>query len=191
MTSSGDGNLQIWNIFHPEKKKPLICLQEHSREVYSIDWNFGGCSNQHILSASWDGSTKLWDINRTDSLFTFINDDLSSNYCARFSPFISNLFSSVSINGILTLWNYLDFSGKPVTSIRAHPGEILTCDWDHFHPYSMATGASDKLIRIWDIRNLRGFIFELQGNEEAVRRIKFSSCVSNKIASAGYDLKTR
>ncbi|XP_033239134.1 peroxisomal targeting signal 2 receptor isoform X2 [Drosophila pseudoobscura] len=78
-TASGDGSLQIWSGLDAEAaegqetpKQPLICLQEHKNEIYSLDW--GEQWNYHtLLSASWDRTLKLWDCNRQHSITTFVN----------------------------------------------------------------------------------------------------------------------
>ncbi|XP_055845725.1 peroxisomal targeting signal 2 receptor [Episyrphus balteatus] len=189
-TASGDGSLQIWDLEAREKStKPMAVMQEHKNEVYSIDWG-EQWNNHHILSASWDGSMKLWDSNRLNSVATFVgHSDLI--YCAKFSPLLANIFSSVSTDGHLNLWNSLDFSGKPLISVPAHAGEVLTCDWSKFDRNVLVTGGSDGVVRGWDLRNLRQHTFELYSGEYAVRRLAFSPCSPTLLAAANYDFTTR
>lgn len=190
-TASGDGSLQIWSLDKDEEKstKPLAILQEHKNEVYSIDWG-EQWNNHHILSASWDGSMKLWDSNRLNSLTTFAgHSDLI--YCAKFSPLLANIFASVSTDGLLNLWNSLDFSGKPLISVPAHSGEVLNCEWSKFDRNVLVTGGSDGVVRGWDLRNLRQHTFELYSGEFAVRRLAFSPCSPTILAAANYDFTTR
>lgn len=193
-TASGDGSLQVWNVEKP-KEKPVLVLHEHKNEIYSLDWgekwNF-----HHLLSASWDGTVRLWDVNRTSSLTTFTDTSPNSLiYCANFSPLIANLISTVSTDGNLNLWNSLDFSGtsKPLMTIAAHEdAEVLCCEWNKFDRNVLVTGGSDGLIRGWDLRNLRGHVFELStDSERAVRRISFSPHSSAYLASANFDFTTK
>ncbi|XP_017129608.1 peroxisomal targeting signal 2 receptor [Drosophila elegans] len=195
-TASGDGSLQIWCGLDGESaanqqtpKQPLICLQEHKNEVYSLDW--GEKWNYHtLLSASWDCTLKLWDCNRQNSITTFVgHNDLI--YGAKFSPLIANLFASVSTDGHLNLWNSLDFAGKPLMSIEAHASEALSCDWSHFDRNVLVTGGSDGLIRGWDLRKMRTHVFELYSGEFAVRRLACSPHSAAVLASANYDFTTR
>ncbi|XP_017486849.1 PREDICTED: peroxisomal targeting signal 2 receptor-like, partial [Rhagoletis zephyria] len=77
-TASGDGSLQIWGGLNQDidaeatlttLTQPLMVLQEHKNEVYSINW--GEQWNYHqLLSASWDGTIKLWDCHRQNSVAT-------------------------------------------------------------------------------------------------------------------------
>ncbi|XP_036216184.2 peroxisomal targeting signal 2 receptor [Bactrocera oleae] len=200
-TASGDGSLQIWgglddDIVATETtlkslNQPLICLQEHKNEVYSINW--GEQWNCHqLLSASWDGTIKLWDCHRQNSIATYTgHSDLI--YCAKFSPLIANLFASVSTDGNLNLWNSaLEFSGKPLMSIEAaHNGEVLACDWSQFDRNILMTGGSDGLVRAWDLRNMRHHIFQLYSGEFAVRRVACSPTAATVVATANYDFTTR
>lgn len=196
-TSSGDGSLQIWTGLDADSEsaekipqKPVMCLREHKNEVYSVDWSEKWNYHQ-ILSASWDGSIKLWDCNRQKSVATYSgHSDLL--YSAKFSPFIANIFASVGTDGLLNLWNSFDFSGKPLMSVpAAHDSEILSMDWSKLDRNVLVTGGADGLVRAWDLRNMREHVFELFSGEFAVRRLAFSPHKATVLASANYDFTTR
>lgn len=91
-----------------------------------MDWN---CNRQldQFLSASWDHSIKLWDPNGAQSLATFA-DHQHVVYSAVWSPHVSRTFASASGDNTLRIW---DISAPPRAqqTIRAHDGEVLTCDW--------------------------------------------------------------
>lgn len=55
----------------------------------------------------------------------------------------------------------------------------------------MATGGSEGLIKIWDIRHFSNPLFEVQSGCTAVRRIKYSCHKRNALASVSYDGITR
>ena len=69
--------------------------------------------------------------------------------------------------------------------------QVLTVDWCKHDSNILATGASDGLIRIWDLRNFGVPITELKGNEFAVRKVQFSPHSFSVLASVGYDFTTR
>lgn len=189
--------MQIWGGLDADTEnllksstKPIILFQEHKNEVYSIDW--GEQWNYHqLLSSSWDGTVKLWDCNRPNSVSTYVgHTDLI--YCAKFSPLIANLFASVGTDTNLNLWSSLDFSGKPLMTIQAeHAGELLSCDWSHFDRNLLVTGGSDGQVRGWDLRNMRHHLFELYSGDFAVRRLAFSPTMATVLAAANYDFTTR
>lgn len=51
---------------------------------------------------------------------------------------------------------------RPSVKINAHQAEILSCSWNQFYPFVLATGGAEGLIRIWDIRKLLTPIFQLE-----------------------------
>ncbi|XP_026473457.1 peroxisomal targeting signal 2 receptor [Ctenocephalides felis] len=187
ITASGDGGLQLWNITNVPTM-PHSVYKEHKKEVYSVDWSRTR-QEQHMLSASWDCTVKLWDPNRLTSLSTYLGHS-QLVYNAMFSRHIPNTFASVSGDGFLKLWNTLN-SQRPDASIKAHDAEVLSCDWCKYEQNVLATAGSDGLIKGWDIRNMTMPIFELKGCEYAVRRIQFSPHSMSILASVSYDFTTR
>ncbi|XP_055382485.1 peroxisomal targeting signal 2 receptor [Condylostylus longicornis] len=206
VTSSGDGIMQLWDLNSPLKNpKPIQLYSEHNAEIYSLDWGSFWHSN-NILSASWDNKLKIWDPTRGNSLSTFVmnRSSISSQstlitndiliYQAAYAPFIPNIFSSVSTDGNLCLWNSLDFSGNPIGKIKVHNEEALSLDWNKFNHWMLATGGSDGLIRCWDIRNIKDDspVYEFLGSElMAIRKIKYSQCLPNILATTSFDCTTR
>merc|ERR1712000_479385 len=67
LTSSGDGSLRLYDVsLAPEF--PIATFQEHSREAFSCSWNL--TSKATFASSSWDGSVKIWNPERQQSLLT-------------------------------------------------------------------------------------------------------------------------
>ena len=119
VTASGDGVLQLWDI-DSNSNTPKCCYAEHTKEVYSIDWN-NTRHEQLMLSASWDCSIKLWDPMRKHSLMTYMGHS-QLVYNAKFSVHMANTFASVSGDGYLNLWNTMN--PNPVARIKAHDAEV-------------------------------------------------------------------
>ncbi|XP_077286027.1 peroxisomal biogenesis factor 7 [Arctopsyche grandis] len=186
VSASGDGGLQVWDLSRPAMAP--LSLREHKKEVYSVDWSRTR-QEQHILSASWDCSVKLWDPNRQSSLNTYLGHS-QLVYNAMFSPHIPNTFASVSGDGYMKIWSSIN-TIRPTMSVKAHEAEVLSCDWCKYEQNILATAGSDGLIRGWDIRNLTAPIFELKGCEYAVRRVQFSPHSLSVLAAVSYDFTTR
>nr|XP_022918396.1 peroxisomal targeting signal 2 receptor [Onthophagus taurus] len=184
VTACGDCSLQIWNLF---ANTPPVILNEHTKEVYSVDWSKTR-QQQLIISASWDCTVKLWDPNRKTSLSTFTGHN-QLVYNAMWSPHVANCFASVSGEGTLKIWN-ISSPSTPITT-KVHDAEVLSCDWCKYDQNLLTTGGSDGLIRGWDLRNLNQPIFQLIGCEYAVRRVQFSPHNLSVIASVSYDFTTR
>lgn len=64
-------------------------------------------------------------------------------------------------DGFLKIWSSNLPSRSPL-SLHVHDAEVLTCTWSKFDQNLIATGASDGLIRGWDLRNFSAPIFELR-----------------------------
>ena len=54
-TASGDGSIKLWDATLNDY--PIRNWHEHSREVFSVDWN--NIKKDVFLSSSWDASVKI------------------------------------------------------------------------------------------------------------------------------------
>jgi peroxin-7 len=79
------------------------------------------------------------------------------------SVHVPSCFASVSGDGSLKIWSSHS-PQRPSLSVKAHNAEVLTCDWCKYDQNLLATGASDGLIRGWDIRNFNTPVFEQKVN---------------------------
>lgn len=185
ITGSGNGSIQIWDI---QLQEPISVLHEHNKIVCSLDWNQTR-AEQYLLSASWDQTVKVWDVERTLCLSTYSGHRNHVN-CVTWSPHISGSFASVSGDGMIRIWDAKQ-SSYPCSQFQVHAADVLGCDWCKFNKNIIVTSGADKLIRGWDIRNAQQPIFQLVGHEYAVRRVKFSHHDESILYSISYDLTTR
>ncbi|CAG2057898.1 unnamed protein product [Timema podura] len=101
-----------------------------------------------------------WDPNRPNSLATFLGHS-QLVYNAMWSPHVPACFASVSGDGALKIWNS-HIPQRATMTLRAHDAEVLSLDWCKYDQNILATGASDGLIRGWDLRNFSSPVFELK-----------------------------
>lgn len=80
-------------------------------------------------------------------------------------------------------------------------GEVLSLDWNKYRPMTVATGSTDRAVKIWDMRRptagaaLQGApVTEsavLLGHQYAVRGVAWSPHQASVLATASYDMTVR
>ena len=60
--ASGNGSIVVWPL-NNANFLPLLSLREHKREVWCVHWSESR-SNDALLSASADGTIKLWNFDQ-------------------------------------------------------------------------------------------------------------------------------
>lgn len=184
VTGCGDGSVQLWDYL--ASSAPVAFYKIHNQEVYSVDWNPRN-TYPFILSASWDYSLKLWDPFATKEVGTFL--DTNQLYEAKFSPHYPTVFSSVSADGMLKLWDIRH--PERASGTYPHGSEVLCCDWAKTDEDILAVGTTDGKIIGWDLKNMKEPIFVLVGHDYAIRRLKFAPHERGMLVSVSYDFTTR
>ncbi len=160
----------------------------HSREVSTVDWNL--VSKDAVIAASYDGTVSL--LNPVTKQARMINVG-SCAYEACWHPRDANIFTVVTSDASMQVWDIRQLS-RPAQSIpNAHGNEILCCDWNKYEFGMLATGSVDQQVKVWDLRSLSPTtpLTSLSGHYRAVRRVKFDPFNRNKLSSAGYDMTVR
>lgn len=97
-------------------------------------------------------------------------------------------------------------SQAPVATVPVG-GEVLTVDWNKYRPMTLATGSTDRGVKVWDMRGaakptsaaggppMMGGQGQntavMLGHEYAVRKVAFSPHDARSLASASYDMSAR
>lgn len=92
VAGGGDGNVLVFDQTIVQGS-PFV-LQGHSAEVSSVHWSVTR-QEQLVLSASWDGTIRLWDPQAQSCLSVF-PDHSGMVYTASWSPHLPHTFASVS-----------------------------------------------------------------------------------------------
>jgi peroxin-7 len=123
LTGCCDGMIALWDV-NTVDGQPLCRWIEHVDEVVGVDWNI--IDKDSFLSASLDGTIKLFRPEMFDSLSTFKND--VSPTSIMWSPHNQDAFTTAMVDGSIRLWDTRQSSFS--SSIMAHTGEALTADYD-------------------------------------------------------------
>merc|ERR1711869_180227 len=136
------------------------CLTGHNQAVQDVVTSSDG---QFALSASWDKSMRLWDLNVGTSVRSFVGHT-GPVHASTISP-DGSLCASGGKDGTAMLWDVND--GKHLYSLDASsPINALT-----FSPKNYwLCAATDVSIKIWDLENksVQDEIFPTQKNKNGL-----------------------
>ncbi|CAA2999504.1 WD repeat-containing 70 [Olea europaea subsp. europaea] len=123
----GDGSIQIWSIKAGWGSRPDISVANgHSDDITGLKFSSDG---QILLSRSFDGSLKVWDVRKMkESLRVF--DDLPNNYAQTniaFSPDEQLFLSGTSVERDSTTGGLLCFFDRPKLELVSTVGISPTC----------------------------------------------------------------
>lgn len=162
VTSSGDGTIKLYDLMaanpasSPSSNRPssnsninfpIQLYREHTREVFSVNWNL--VQKSLFCSASWDGTIKIWTPESTRSVATLV------------APLPDHSATTAQQPKIVG-------SGAPINKAHAHApgstpgggqqGPVGTSGCIHtakFSPHDanlIASAHADSHIRVWDTR---------------------------------------
>lgn len=159
LAGDSKGGISLWNV---EKEVRFRQYKEHESIVYDmkpIDGYKGLVSQKGkmFITCSKDGTVKLWNVERTNSVKTF--DNKSTVYCIdNLEAFNTQYFASGDKNGSLKIWN-LNSTKEDTNLIN----EIVTClteVWRILHlrkvkPYNLILAAGDSFIKLYDLNDYK------------------------------------
>ncbi|XP_059101469.1 apoptotic protease-activating factor 1 [Peromyscus eremicus] len=140
ISSSEDSVIQVWNW----QSEDYIFLQAHQETVK----DFRLLKNSRLLSWSFDGTVKVWNIitGRIEKDFichqgTVLSCDISSD---------ATKFSSTSADKTAKIWSFELLS--PLHELKGHTG-CVRCSAFSLDGILLATGDDNGEIRIWNVSN--------------------------------------
>lgn len=156
--SSGNGSMAIGK--KSGAIKPRIVA--HSKEVSSVQW-----TTNHILSSSWDGSSKLWNPNTFQSVYECQSQGLC--FEAKFQS-LTQLIATAESTQRLNIWSINE--SKPILNLF-HGCDVTCLSWHPKRDQLTLTGGADGIIRLWDLRSTCHPIERYLGHHYAIRKIVF------------------
>uniref|UniRef100_A0A3Q3VN16 Apoptotic protease-activating factor 1 n=1 Tax=Mola mola TaxID=94237 RepID=A0A3Q3VN16_MOLML len=143
-TSSEDTTIRIWSWQSGECK----VLQGHKEQVRCFLLLSNSSVDTRLLSWSFDGSVKMWDIKKGEKL-----QDIEAHQGAILSCHISPdgcLFATTSADRTAKLW--CCESWQCVHTLRGHQECVRSCrfSWEN---QRLATGDDNGEIRLWNVKD--------------------------------------
>ncbi|CAG8626618.1 19560_t:CDS:10, partial [Racocetra persica] len=145
-TAATTGSISIWDVGNGQPRDELK-INAHNRAVNRIC--FSPRQGDSLLSASHDGTIKLWDLRDPNSKPVVFDGRSESVRDVQFNSGSIYEFISAFENGIIQKWD-LKKPNICERRINAHVGPVLAIDW-HSDGRTIASGGRDKTIKIWDM----------------------------------------
>uniref|UniRef100_UPI00398E8893 apoptotic protease-activating factor 1 isoform X2 n=1 Tax=Pristiophorus japonicus TaxID=55135 RepID=UPI00398E8893 len=164
ISSSDDSTIRVWN-WHT---KECIVLEGHTEQVK----NFKLLSKSQLLSWSFDGTVKVWNLISGEMLKSFECHDGAVLSCDA-SPNGSKV-ASASADKSAKIWSLN--STTPLHVLTGHNACVRSCKftWDN---ESLATGDDNGEIRIWRVRD--GSLLHICPNELEIKDSKHGGWVTD------------
>ena len=155
-TAAANGRIVIYDLNRPSVE--IARLHEHTRQVHRIAFNpFQGA---FLLSASQDGTTRLWDLRalgggdaggrsiRTCISWKRYSANTEGVRDVQWSPSDGYTFALGTENGLIQKWT-LTKENSPLLRLHGHDHSCSAIAW---HPGGrfVASGSSDNLVKVWD-----------------------------------------
>ncbi|CAN6812482.1 unnamed protein product [Brassica oleracea] len=166
---------------HPSKPpldgacNPDLRLRGHSSEGYGLSWSKFKAG--HLLSGSDDAQICLWDINATpknkviDAQQIFkAHEGVVEDVAWHMSH--EHLFGSVGDDQYLLIWDLRSPSAsKPIQSVVAHSMEVNCLAFNPINEWVVATGSTDKTVKLFDLRKLTSALHTFDSHKEEVFQV--------------------
>jgi histone-binding protein RBBP4 len=175
--------------------KPIVKCKGHSKEGYGLDWN--PVEQGRLLSGADDKFICVWDVLANSSslspqtelqpLFriahhTKVVEDVSWHRQHK------DIFASVGDDRLLCLWDArVASSGAPRLSVVAHAGDAMSVSFNPFSEFLLLTGGTDKLVKMWDTRDLSQPVHTFEGHEDDVTGVQWAPFNEAMLASSSAD----
>ncbi|UPT62994.1 MAG: TIR domain-containing protein [Hyphomonadaceae bacterium JAD_PAG50586_4] len=148
----------------------------HDGQVWTATFSPDGA---RVLTASYDGTARLWDASRGTLLATLHHDDAVLN--ARFSADGTRIVTA-SFDGSAKVWDAAN--GRLSATLRGHDGQVLSA---RFSPDGLrvVTASNDHTAKVWSAEDGR-LIATLEDHDAEVLSAAFSAD-GRRIVTASVD----
>ena len=165
----------------------------HQLEGYGLCWNPHKAG--HLLSGSDDTFICLWDITSSglevNALSTF-KGHTSVVEDVDFHKQYENMFGSVGDDSQLLIWDQRETNSAPTHSVKnAHESDINCLAFNPLNEYLLATGGSDCVVNLWDLRKLTEKLHTFTDHKKGVFGVNWNPKSETLLASSSSDRRLR
>ena len=179
-TLSSDGEITVWELEEGSHRE-LFPLSGHARELTQATWNADG---SRILTASHDGTTRVWDADTGDELLA-LKGHGRSVVQATWSP-DENRILTAGMDGTARVWDATN--GDELFVLSGHGEWVATASW-HPNGNQILTAGEDGAARVWDART--GTALVILGDHSDSLRGAFWNRDGTEILTVSEDGRTR
>lgn len=151
-TAATNGKLMLYDINRAGVE--LAQLHDHNRQVHKLAFN--PHQGYYLLSASQDGTVKLWDLRAMAGGRSVMSFRSSRTYHAnadgirdvKWSPIDGTEFACATDAGYIQRWDFRRVNA-PLLKVTAHSKMCQAIDW-HPDGKHLVSGGADKMVSVWD-----------------------------------------
>lgn len=180
------GNVDIWCLSGSfQSLENIASLTEHDNSVSSVSVD---CIKSKIVSAGWDRSIKVWDIEQERCIKSYRGHS-DMVWSTAYSRTQQDLFISVSQDGRVILWDTRAPKIASKLSDSTQYNSIPRCvDWSPLDHNVLAIGFEDGSVCLHKILNARQPVIAYCPHERAVNKLAFSPRSPDWLASVSDDM---
>lgn len=180
------GNVDIWCLSGSfQSLENIASLTEHDNSVSSVSVD---CIKSKIVSAGWDRSIKVWDIEQERCIKSYRGHS-DMVWSTAYSRTQQDLFVSVSQDGRVILWDTRAPKIASKLSDSTQYNSIPRCvDWSPLDHNVLAIGFEDGSVCLHKILNARQPVIAYCPHERAVNKLAFSPRSPDWLASVSDDM---
>lgn len=160
-TEGGD-NQQIVKI-----KNCSVELSEHEGPIAMADWWENGTQ---VVTASWDRTVKLWDIEKNSVIHTLEGHELQITHASTHSS--QKLIVTSSQDTTFRLWDFRQPYMHSVNVFQGHTDTVTSAVFTHKADH-VVSGSDDRTVKVWDLKNMRSPLTTIR-LDSAINRLSLS-----------------
>jgi len=155
VSGSEDGNLIIWD---GPQGTPLACLIGHSHWVSSVT------VGPNIVSASWDGTIRIWDTDSFECLGVINTGDEHISHMACSAD--GTIVATASRAGTVRVWNLIE--GRQLSSVHSPETEVRSIAFAN-DGSKLRWGTYQRQFFEWSMENAKPNMTQIPGTAPATQ----------------------